>query len=326
MKSVLLISLVALLIALALPLLLAPRTAAPPVTAAPASPSAPPDSAPAADGEITFTVLSGGQVRTVTMAEWLPGVLAGEMPALFEKEALKAQAVAARTFILSRKHTGCAAHPDADVCDNPDCCKAHLTEDELREKWGDGYDACMAKMTAAVRDTDGQYLSFGGQAIQALFHSSSAGKTESSDALWGALPYLVSVASPETAEDVPNYVTTAEVTVTNFAGTLRAAGYAPDLSGTPDTWVGELTPDLSGRVATARIGGVDVTGAELRTLFSLRSTAFTLTYTDGAFLFTVTGYGHGVGMSQYGANVMAEEGTDYTAILAHYYPGTELMG
>lgn len=326
MKSVLLISLVALILALALPLLFAPRTAVTPPDATAAPYPTPDTLSGTADAETSFTVLTGGEVKTVTMADWLPGVLAGEMPALFEEEALKAQAVAARTYIMSRMNTGCSAHPDADVCDNPDCCKAHLTEDELREKWGDGYASCMAKMTAAVTEMDGQYLSFGGQAIQALFHSSSAGKTESSAALWGALPYLVSVTSPETAADVPNYVTTVEVTVTNFAGTLRAAGFSPDLSGTPDTWVGELTPDDSGRVAAALIGGTSVTGAELRKLFELRSTAFTLSYANGAFLFTVTGYGHGVGMSQYGANVMAEGGADYPAILAHYYPGTELVG
>jgi stage II sporulation protein D len=143
-------------------------------------------------------------------------------------------------------------------------------------------------------------------------------------ALWDALPYLVSVSSPETAQDVPNYVSTVEVSVSDFASSLRAANLAADLSGTPDTWVGDITRDSSGRVATAVIGGAEISGAELREIFSLRSTAFTLEYKDGALLFTVTGYGHGVGMSQYGANVMAQSGSAYAEILAHYYPGTQL--
>lgn len=325
MKSVLAVSLIALIIALALPLLFAPRPAAAPAPSESAAPTGDPTLG-ALDAETAFTVLEGGKVKTVTMAEWLPGVLAGEMPALFEDEALKAQAVAARTFIMSRMSTGSSSHPEADVCDDPNCCKAHLTEDELREKWGGSYDSYMEKMNAAVTATDGQYLTYGGEAIEALFHSSSPGKTEDSGALWGSLPYLVSVSSPETAVDVPDYVTTVEVSVTNFAGTLRAAGYTPDLSGTPDTWVGELTEDNGGRVATAVIGGTAITGAEMRSLFGLRSAAFTLQYTNGEFLFTVTGYGHGVGMSQYGANVMARDGAGYRDILSHYYPGTELVG
>lgn len=323
MKPVIIVALAALLLALALPLALtAARASESPAATATASPT--PAGETLLDEEIVFTALTDGEAAAVTMAEWLPGVLAGEMPASFEPEALKAQAVAARTYILSRRALGSDAHPEADVCDDSACCTAHLTEDELREKWGENYDVYMAKILTAVRETDGLYLSYGGAAIQAVFHSSSAGQTEDAAALWGALPYLVSVSSPETAEDVPNYVTEVEVSVNDFASTLRAAGLDADLSGTPDTWVGTLTPDGGGRVETALVGGLPISGADMRSLFDLRSAAFTLDYVDGAFLFTVTGYGHGVGMSQYGANVMAKDGSDYTQILAHYYPGTTL--
>lgn len=320
-KPVIIVSLAALLLALALPLSLtaarAPETPAVTATAAP-------EGEALLDEDLVFTALTDGETRSVTMADWLPGVLAAEMPASFEPEALKAQAVAARTYILSRRALGSDSHPEADVCDDPACCTAHLTEDELREKWGENYDAYMSKILAAVQETDGQYLSYGGAAIQAVFHSSSPGQTEDSAALWGALPYLVSVSSPETAEDVPNYVTEVEVSVSDFASTLRAAGQDADLSGTPDTWVGDRTLDAGGRVETVVIGGLPISGADMRSLFGLRSAAFTLDYVDGAFLFTVTGYGHGVGMSQYGANVMANAGSGYADILAHYYPGTTL--
>ena len=123
---------------------------------------------------------------------------------------------------------------------------------------------------------------------------------------------------------MPNYVSTRSLSPLDFRDTLLAARPGADFSGEPETWLGELTRDRSGRVESLTLGGERFTGAELRALFSLRSTAFTLDY-DGDFLFTVTGFGHGVGMSQYGANVLAGEGADYREILAHYYPGTELV-
>lgn len=323
MKLTVTLAVIALIIALALPLALTAAGQAPLETEPPAEAS--PAPAASADSEFTFTVLTGGEVKTVTMADWLPGVVAAEAPAAFENEALKAQAVAARTYIMSRCATGVAAHPEADLCDDPACCEAHLTDDALKEKWGDNYETYWAKIIAAVQATDGEYLTYLGEPIQAVFHSSSPGYTENAAALWDALPYLVSVSSPETAQDVPDYVTTVEVSVSDFAASLRTANVGADLSGTPDAWVGDITRDESGRVSTAVIGGADVGGAELREIFSLRSTAFTLEYKDGAFLFTVTGYGHGVGMSQYGANVMARAGSTYAEILAHYYPGTQLV-
>lgn len=160
----------------------------------------------------------------MTLAEYLPGVLAGEMPAAFEEEALRAQAVAARTFVLYHQVLGCAAHPEAAVCDDPSCCQVFLEEPALREKWGDGYDTYWARIQEAVTATDGEYLTYEGEPILACFHSSSAGRTENSGVLWGtSLPYLVSVDSPETAEDVPNYISTLEVSPEDFRDTILAA-------------------------------------------------------------------------------------------------------
>ena len=287
--------------------------------------SAPPESRAGRDADMSFTVLSGGETVETTMAEWLPGVVAGEMPAGFEPEALKAQAVAARTYILHLMPSHKSAHPEAAVCDDPGCCKAHLTDAQLRENWGESYEANSARVLQAVLDTDGQYLSYEGEAIEAVFHSSSAGMTEDAAEVWSARPYLVSVDSPETAEDVPNYITSVTVSPADFASKVSGAHPEAQLSGEPAFWLGAVTKDASGRVESAEIGGAALPGTELRTLFGLRSTAFTLDYTAEGFLFTVTGYGHGVGMSQYGANVMAQDGADYREILAHYYPGTELV-
>lgn len=276
------------------------------------------------DSKISFTVLENGAVKKETMSDYLPGVLAAEMPANFSEEALKAQAVAARTYILyCTKHVN-SKHPQANICTDPACCLAYLNDIALRGEWGEKFDENMSIVKKAVSDTDGQVLTYAQEPILASFHSSSSGKTESGKELWGDVPYLISVDSPETANDVPNYVTTVEVSKDNFRETVSS--YKTDASFPDDAslWVKDTDLDESGRVKSITIGGVKLSGTEMRKLFSLRSTAFKLEYKNNRFLFTVTGYGHGLGMSQYGANVMAKNGFTYREILAHYYPDTEL--
>lgn len=237
--------------------------------ASPPAPSVPVSDNVAPDGATPITALCGDALIETTMADWLPGVVAAEMPASFAPEALRAQAVA---------------------------------------------------------DTDGQYLVYDGQLIRAVFHAASAGSTECSAALWGGdAPYLVSVPSPETAQDVPNYVSTAEIAADAVQDAVLDRYPDCVLGDDPSTWFGTPVLDDSGRVASIPVGSETLTGAQVRALFSLRSAAFTVTYGSGAFTFTVTGSGHGVGMSQYGANVMAVQGSGYADILAHYYPGTALI-
>ena len=275
--------------------------------------------APEGDAETMITVLADGEIAEVSMADYLPGVVAAEMPASFEPEALRAQAVAARTYILDRMAHPVEAHPDAAVCDDPGCCCAYVSEDEMRENWGADYRRNQRRIRNAVRSTDGMVLTWEGEPIRAVFHSSSGGMTETSAALWGEVPYLVSVPSPETAADVPGFETTVTVSAADAA---QALGIEPPED--PAQWLGEIRRDNAGRVETITIGGVTKTGAEARQLFSLRSTNFTVEVQDGNLVFHVTGSGHGVGMSQYGANVMAQQGAAYPEILAHYYPGTTL--
>ena len=304
----------------------AAATAAPPTAEASpeaAEPAPAETDKPAPPAPESLTVLSEGVEREMRMQDYLIGVVAAEMPAYFEPEALKAQAVAARTYALY-----CAAedkHGLADVCTDHACCQEWQSEDALREKWGDSFDAYYAKIASAVEATEGCYITCEGRAVLAAFHSSSAAMTESSAEIWGDVPYLVSVSSPESASDVPNYVSCVSAAALDFRDTLLSAYPDADFTGDESEWVGALTLDASGRVSQAEIGGVSVPGTALRSLFALRSTAFSLGYEAGVFTFTVTGYGHGVGMSQYGANVMAKSGESYDAILAHYYPGTKLM-
>ena len=275
------------------------------------------------DDTYKVRVLCGDEVIRISAYDYLVGVVAAEVPASFESEALKAQAVAARTY-LQRDLSGTSKHENADICSSPDCCQAYMSEDALKEKWGKNYDKYIEIIKDAVSETDGEYLSYDGEPIMAAFHSSSAGKTEDSDAIWGDYPYLVSVSSPEGEDDVPNYISTLSLRDIDFRDTVLYLKPEADMTGDAGDWVSDTKRDLSGRVESMTIGGVEFSGRELRELFSLRSTAFELEHEDGEFIFTVTGYGHGVGMSQYGANVMAKGGADYKEILEHYYPGATL--
>ena len=276
---------------------------------------------PAAPRELRL--LLGDRVLSLSEEDYLVGVVAAEMPASFPEEALKAQAVAARSYARYCAATG--KHPEADLCADPGCCQAWQSEEALREKWGEAYGDNLLRVRQAVEATRGQILTYEGEPILAAFHSSSAGATEDCGAVWNPRPYLVSVSSPEGPEDVPGYRSMLRCAPLDFRDVILSAYPQADFSGPEETWIGPSEQDAGGRVAYQELGGVAIPGKELRALFSLRSTAFSLTYEEGLFLFTVTGFGHGVGMSQYGAMVMARDGADYREILSHYYPGTELI-
>ena len=282
---------------------------------------------PVADtAEVLSVHTEDGDVE-MTMADYLPRAIAGEMPAAFEPEALKAQAVALRSYVLHYRAQRKDAHPEADICTDPGCCAAYLGEDALRAAWGGNYEAYYAKILAAAAETDGQYLAYDGAPILAVFHASSYRSTEDGAILGVAEPYLSAVATPETGEAVKNLHSTVEVSRDEFRETVRSSLPGAVLGDDPAAWVGEVRLNAAGRVAEAELGGVAVSGLVLRNLFSLRSTDFMLAWDADrdAFVFRVSGYGHGLGMSQYGAGLMAKEGTDYAEILEHYYPGTVLV-
>lgn len=332
MKRLLLSCLSAILLLYALPLLFSrPVTAEEPdkpaasETAMSAGEKAESGGHTVTDADVEIRVLTEAGVETMSMAEYLPMALAGEMPASFQPEALKAQAVALRSYVLYLREQGKAAHPEADVCTSSGCCAAAFDEEAMRESWGGDYEAYYGKIRAAVLATDGQYLSYEKEAILAVFHSCSEGMTEAGGNVWSALPYLQSVSSPETDADVRSLHTTVELSAGEFRTTVLRSFPTATLEGEPETWLGQVSPTSAGRVGSIVVGGQEISGLAMRQLFSLRSTDFTLEYADGRFVFSVAGYGHGVGMSQYGANVMAENGADYFEILEHYYPGAELV-
>ncbi len=297
--------------------------------------------APAADGESSVSsgepaapgerdsadllrVLIRGEVQEMDMGTYLLGVLRAEMPASFEEEALKAQAIAARTYTLYRiRGGGSANHPDADACDDHTCCKAYLSAEQAAANWGSMAVYYEEKLARAVSETDGEVILYDGAPILAVFFSSADGSTQGAGDVWlNDLPYLQKVSSPETEELVPNYYSVSTFTAAEFKSLFLAAKPDADLSGNPDGWIRDIVRNDSDYVASVTVGGIKLRGNDLRTILSLRSPSFTVAYKDGSFTFHVTGYGHGVGMSQYGANILAKQGLSAEEIVQHYFSNT----
>ena len=288
--------------------------------AAEPEPAAPETAAVHHDRDVTLTIQDGDTTEQMTLERYLTGVVRGEMPASFEMEALRAQAAAERSYVYYQLAAGRKdAHPDADFCTDHTCCSAYLSETAAREKWGGDFAPWNTRVEQAVSDTDGQVVLYNGRPILAVFHSSSAGRTAAAGDVWsGDLPYLVSVDSPEGEETVPNYYSTVTFTAAEAKEKLLAAHPELKLSGTPDRWFGAAAENGSGRVETVSVGGTDIEGTELRRIFGLRSACFTVAADSESVTFRVTGYGHGVGMSQYGANQLAREGKTWQEILEWY--------
>jgi len=260
---------------------------------------------------------SDGSLETLEMDDYLVGVVLAEMPAWFEEEALKAQAVVARTYTLKAWVTG-GKHGNGSVCTQPGCCQAYITENEYRKQGGT--ETSIDKVREAVAHTSGEVLVFNGSLIEATYFSCSGGTTEDAVAVWGTdYPYLRAVSSPG-EEGAQHYTDTTFFETDAFCASL---GIAPE--GTPTEWIGEAEYTSGGGIREIDIGGESFSGVQLRQLLGLRSTAISMVAEDGGITVITRGFGHRVGMSQYGADAMAALGRQYPEILAHYYCGTELI-
>ena len=267
---------------------------------------------------------SDGRVEELTMADYLWGVVAAEMPAAFHSEALKAQAAAARTYTVGLQDSPSSKHETAHLCDNSGCCQAYTDRETAQLRWGLQAAEYTDKITQAVTGTDGLGVLYDSSPIQAVFFSAAAGRTVDAVEVWGnAVSYLKSVESPE-GEEVPNYHSQVTLTVEEVRQKITARYPGADLSLPPEQWFTQIIRTDAGSVSQITAGGITLTGSQARLLFSLRSASFSVSCQDGNFVFDVTGYGHGVGMSQYGANAMAAEGADFREILTWYYTGTEI--
>ena len=257
-----------------------------------------------------------GTVECVDLEEYITGVVLAEMPVSFEVEALKAQAVVARTYTL-RRCKGNNKHAEAAVCTNPSCCQGYRSVQEYLDDGGS--DSGVKKVRKAVNDTKRIVLVYNSELIEATYFSCSGGMTEDAAAVWGTdVPYLKATFSPG-EEHADSFVDSIYIPADEFRQLLGL-----ELSGSPDTWIGNITYTAGMGVDTIQIGSTVYDGTQLRCLLGLRSTAFSITPVGDTIVITTKGYGHRVGMSQYGADAMAVNGCSYQQILAHYYQGTEL--
>lgn len=269
------------------------------------------------DSEVELMVKNrAGNLQQMTLEEYLVGVVLAEMPADFEIEALKAQAVVARTYTRRRMDGG--KHEAAAVCMDAGCCQGYRSPEEYQE--AGGKETAVEKVRRAVEDTDGLVLRYGGKLIDATYFSCSGGSTEDAVAVWGQdVPYLQAVESPG-EEDAPRFTDSVGFSASEFADKL---GLSSD--GDPAGWFGAVEYTDGGGVDTMVIQGKRFTGTQLRSRLGLRSTAFEISISGKSITVTTRGFGHRVGMSQYGAQAMARAGETCEGILAHYYTGTELV-
>ena len=250
------------------------------------------------------------------MDTYLLGVLLAEMPASFEMEALKAQSCVARTYARKAYVTG-GKHGDGSVCMEASCCQGYTSEEDYLTSGGTA--ESVANIQSAVRSTSGYVLTYGGELIEATYFSCSGGRTEDAVAVWGTdFPYLQAVDSPG-EEQASHYTDTEYFPASEFAQALELP-----LTGDPASWLGAVTYTEGGGVHTMTIGGRTFSGVQIRNMLSLRSTAFSMSADDSGIFVTTRGYGHRVGMSQYGADAMALEGSQWREILEHYYTGAEI--
>lgn len=259
-------------------------------------------------------VMADGDVRIMELEDYIRGVVLAEMPASFEVEALKAQAIAARTYVLRRLVVG-DKHSQGVICTDYTCCQAYLTDEEYLATRGN--EAGRERIAQAVAETAGLVITYEGKFIEATYFACSGGRTEDALAVWGEdIPYLQAVDSIGESKgeqyDEELYFSSEEF------GVLLGRS----LTGSPKEWFGDVRHTAGGGVDYMVIGGMVYSGVQLRSLLDLNSTLFTVTPIDSGVLIRSRGWGHRVGMSQYGADAMAMEGHTCQQILAYYYPGT----
>lgn len=262
-----------------------------------------------------------GKIQNMDLEEYILGVVAGEMPADFELEALKAQALAARTYTLLRMPAfggkGCSKHPGADICTDPSHCQAYRDPTTVKNN--------LNKLKQAIKDTSGEVIVYDGKLIDAVFHSTSSGRTENSEDVWSnEVPYLRSVMS-QFDERSPKFNSKKQFNITDFIAKMKQIDAGTKLSSS------KLKSQLKieersegGGVLKMKVGNKVFKGTQLRDALGLNSNNFSFALDGKYIVFSVIGYGHGIGMSQYGADGMARNGSDYREIIKHYYSGVEI--
>ncbi|MFV9510431.1 stage II sporulation protein D [Tepidibacillus sp. LV47] len=264
-----------------------------------------------------------GKIETYPLEEYVRGVVAAEMPIEFELEALKAQALSARTYIIKRiLEKDFSGVPQGAMVTDTVQHQVFVSDKELQMRWGLNYPTNISKLNQAINETMGKVITYNGKPISAVYFSTSNGYTENSEDYWSKeVPYLRSVASPWDKAS-PKYQSTMVVPFSEIKEKLKVD--AAVLASTGQEWIKILEKTSTGRVKKIRVGDKLLTGREMRDLFNLRSSDFNIAVKEDQLVFHMVGYGHGVGMSQYGANGMAQEGKKAEEIVKYYYQGVQI--
>lgn len=299
-----------------------PYSGSPTLTASPAP------TAPASSQSIPVFITDSQTVEQVPLEEFVLGSVASEMPITWPDEALKAQAIASRSYALARVKLNDGSDESLQGAAFSASPKQHLgfvRTEQMQQMWGSEYEQNYARLKSLVESTAGMVLQYNGDTALACYHAISAGHTEASENVWAtALPYLAGVDSSLDMTS-PDYEVSTEMTSQEVYYALQMAFPDLELDGDPVDWFGEPLLTDAGYIETLPVGSAFLKGTDVRTALGLRSACFTVTYADGVFTFTTKGYGHGVGMSQYGAYTLALTGKTYDAILAAYYPSTSIV-
>ena len=274
---------------------------------------------------ITVFLSDTNKNLTVSEFEYVCGSVAAEMPLMYHEEALKAQAIACYTNSLRLKNSkNKSGINGADISDNPATHQGYLTREERKEKWGEEYQKYESKLETIVKAVEGEFLTYDGEYCLCAFSAICTGTTESAENVWGEkIPYLISVKSSGDTLS-PQYSSTNTFTKSQFISIMKDLDVSINSKTNLEDVIGKSKTSKAGTVLKIEINKKSLTGEQIRNAFSLRSSAFKITATENEVTFKVSGYGHGVGMSQYGADYMARQGSTYDEILKHYYKGSEI--
>lgn len=267
------------------------------------------------------------QIEEINLDQYLLGVVSAEMPANFHEEALKAQAIVARTYTIYTIIHNQNKHEGADICDDSKCCQAWISKEDRLEKWKEEErESNWKKIEEAVNSTKGKVITYNGEVIDAFFHSNSGGKTEQPVNVWGGTnyPYLQAVQTSG-EEAYSQYSSEVELSKEEFVRKIKEKhnNFEIDFNKENCIQIEELTE--SNRIKTIKLGNITVSGVELRTILGLKSANFKVEINGDIVRFNVIGYGHGVGMSQTGADSLAKEGKNFEEIIKHFYTGVEII-
>lgn len=268
-----------------------------------------------------------GSVENLNLDEYLYGVVSAEMPASFEKEALKAQSIVARTYTIYKIIHNAGKHQEADICDDSGCCQAWISKEDRLNKWDEKErESNWNKIVSAVKETKGKIITYNGEPINAFFHSNSGGSTEAPINVWGGsgYPYLQTVQTSG-EEAYTQYKSEVNMKKQELIDKIKSKYQDFSINFEEENAIQILEYTKGNRVKTIKIGNKNLSGVEVRSIFGLKSANFEVKIDGDNIIFSVIGYGHGVGMSQTGADSLAKQGKNYEEIITHFYIGVEII-